>query len=65
MALDKHAPPREGKKITKPQAHYKPTGGTPQRRCGNCTMFIRNEYGCTLVEGHITPSAVCEFWERR
>lgn len=64
MSLDKHAPPNEGHKITKRQAQYEPLGGTPQQRCGNCTMFMRAQSGCTLVEGHIAPGAVCEFWER-
>lgn len=61
--LDKHKPAGAAK-ISKTKAAYAPEGGTPQRRCGNCSMFVRSVYGCTLVEGHIRPGATCKFWER-
>jgi hypothetical protein len=49
-------------KVTKVQAVYR--GGTGQRRCGTCSMFVAPS-SCSAVRGIISPWAVCKFWERR
>jgi hypothetical protein len=51
-------------KISKASVDYRVAPYPGRRRCGNCVMF----YGlwcCTLVEGGISPLAVCDRWQAR
>lgn len=52
-----------GERITKGEADYvnHPVAG---RRCADCSMF-RPPRSCTLVEGNISPSGHCKYWERK
>lgn len=57
-------------KITKRDAHYRP--GTTHRFCEACSMFLyphgdtKNGDGeCSLVEGNISPAALCDHFERQ
>jgi hypothetical protein len=59
----------DDEKITKHEARYD-LATSQQRRCGLCSMFIRDdgEHGdgeCTLVEGPISPYGTCRYFEKR
>lgn len=49
-------------KATKEKANYR--DGTPTRRCGLCTMY-RPPGSCTAVQGAISRSKLCDYFERR
>lgn len=49
-------------KIGKDQAGYRADGGSPQTRCGTCSMFMTPR-GCSLVKGDISPKAVCVYYK--
>jgi hypothetical protein len=70
LAEGKEADADGDEKITKQEAHYRP--GTAHRFCEACSMFLyphrdnRNGDGeCSLVEGTISPSALCDHYERK
>jgi hypothetical protein len=57
-------------KITKQEAHYRP--GTTHRFCEACSMFLFSHHDskngdgeCSLVAGNISPSALCDHYERK
>jgi hypothetical protein len=48
-------------KVSKASVDYKPA--TTHKRCGNCSMYRNGR--CTLVEGNIKASYVCDDWEKK
>ena len=51
-----------GAKVSKESVAYAP--GIRTRRCVLCTMF-EAPHACSLVAGWISPSAVCDRFERK
>lgn len=47
-------------KTTKSEANYRTGAG--RTRCQYCTMF-RPPKSCTVVEGDISPQALCDYFE--
>jgi hypothetical protein len=45
---------------TKHQANYR--GGNSRYHCAICTMFVKPS-ACTVVRGHISPQALCDYFE--
>jgi hypothetical protein len=45
---------------TKHQANYR--GGNSRYHCAICTMFVKPS-ACTVVRGHISPRALCDYFE--
>lgn len=58
--------PKGGKadwqKMYKSEADYRE--GTPEEHCGVCSMF-RPPASCTLVEGKIKPTGVCDYFKKK
>jgi len=53
-------------KLSKSTVNYHAAPRGSARRCGTCSMFIRDSPPrCTLVYGNIKPSDVCNRWERK
>lgn len=52
----------EGQKVSKQSVNYR-LSADPARSCGTCSMF--EDGACSLVEGRITASDVCDRWEPR
>lgn len=49
-------------KAAKAKANYR--YGTASRKCSLCSMF-RPPHSCTAVLGEISPSALCDYFERK
>ena len=55
-------------KLTQESVHYRDADGGSNMRCGTCDMFRSDTTtgvggSCTIVEGSISPQAVCDRWE--
>jgi hypothetical protein len=59
-----------GGKLTRESVAYRDADAGSNRRCGTCGMFRSDTAtggggSCTLVEGSISPQAVCDRYEPR
>lgn len=57
-------------KLTKESVSYRDADGGSNKRCGTCDMFRSDTTtgaggSCSLVEGSISPQAVCDRWESK
>jgi hypothetical protein len=48
-------------KVSKESVDYRPASFSHAKRCETCSMY--NEHECTLVQGFIRGSWVCNRWK--